>query len=840
MAVQHTSSINYQKRNRSSRSTLSIIKSFRKQPTPQPATLRPAAPAEPYQVFPGIWNTDATAKVFGYLDDDKTLPRKPRKERRPQCQHSPRPAPKGTPVFMTRLIHRYREAHHDDGTDDFSTQTHRRHVEARDRHRQASRDEAKQEREENQRRERRCRMITLSRDDELMHRGANPRTGIVSPCAVSDGSGETIKGNHIVAENEPTLRQTERTRSGKWKQDNLGWSLVESPMFSHNARGIGGKPGHAVSAQALQDKFVVDMPGVDNPQPAEMTSAQIEKFQEGFESMYRPGEGSAPMVHPDYFPCRRPWTPERTCIHLHRGQKIPRKEVGSRRMQRSGSTDTVIVPDQSSFSSPSTLQRVIKERRRVRTVTPSDTPQALSPQNPPFNRNVPLPYPDLPRDELRNRTTNTTKVPPRPMINQGMEHNVTAALATLGETGSTPPSPSLTLSQYLPRLNFLHPSHFASLATTYRRPAELLPPRLREVQNTKGTRSEFSGNDPAVSNVSGNGQRLPMQRQDGSATLPRRNFPSLDHEKKLNDVSQTLHPAAKNFPSKSMMNDAKPKYHNERIYKWIVPGSTEVDVDERIIGQSAAYNEVERLPELQSKAQSCAFLQRIVSPPAISFMPFQKRQVSRNSNVNRERLQNEARSIQIDGDLDFKKNRETPGVKTIAITRERAEGIKQPSFVSEDFPGLQITGSKWSAGHLNNLVDNQIPDEVDTIGAIEGLLREDSGLRPWKLIVLLGQKLCNSYISGAVHDRLMEMISHVLTTLHVSSPALKVFRKPNARIEEYPKAIKDVFLAAVYLLVLLNIFMVIRKILDVIVTIVTFLWLPLKTILIIARWFSRA
>ena len=820
----------------SSRFTVSIINSFRKKHAP-----RPPPPLEPYQICPGTWNTDATAKVFGYLDSNEALPRETRKERRPRGQHSPPRTPQRTPVFVTRLLHRYREAHHDDGTDDFSCHAHRRHIEAQDRRRQANRDKAKREREESRRRGRGYRMRTVSREDELMQRGANPRTGIVSPYVESDDSRESIRCDYLAVGSVQSPPQTKRERSGRWKQDHLGWSLVESPLLGPSS---GGTLGHTASAQALQDKFVVDMPGVDNPEPAEMTAAQIERYQEGFERICRSDRESAAMASLDCFPSQRPRTPEHQSMPLSRGQKIRRKEVGSGRVQRSGSTDTIIVRDPVTASSSSTPRREVHEERRVRIVTPSRAPTTLLPPTPPFDRNLPISYPYPHRDELPVQKTNTAQSASRPTMHQGINHSIPTAAPTLDTTTPIPPSSSLTLSQYLPRLSFLHPSNFASLTTSYRRPAELLPTRLRPVQKVEETKDEFSINDPATSNkVSRTGQRPPMQRQDGSITLPKMNVSGSDQKKKQNKDVRATHPAAESFPStRPRTKNVDLKYFDDKIYKeWIIPDSPRVDVETRR-GKPIASKKAERLLKAQSKVPSCSILQPKGSPSGVPIVPFQQRQVFSGTNSTQERLQNEPRPIQIDGNLDTKKNRETSGVKMKAMARQQAERTKKPSLDPEDYLELQSTGSEWFAGHWATSVDDLISHESNTTSSTEDLFRERFGLRAvarlWRLVVLMQQKLCDSFESGAIHYRLMEMIRHVLMTLHASSPAFKVFRGADARIEDYLAAIKDIFLALVYLLVLLNIFMVVGKVFKLVAKVITLLWLPFKMVLVVARWFS--
>lgn len=264
---------------------------FRKKSPP-----RTPPPTKPYEIFPGIWNTDATAKVFGYLDSNKSPLSKLTDESPVQRQKSDRQTNLQSPALARKLLERYREVHTDDGTDDFSGRTHRQHVEAWDRRRQERRDEAKREREASQRSAMRARMRTVSRDDELVQRGANPRTGVVSPEFLTDKSRESVGEGQTVVGHRKAPGRRKREGSGKWKQNDLGWSLIESPSFDPGAEVLRKEPGPAVLADKLKDQFVAVMPGVDNPAPAETTPAQIQQYQERFRVRFMSGRADPAEV----------------------------------------------------------------------------------------------------------------------------------------------------------------------------------------------------------------------------------------------------------------------------------------------------------------------------------------------------------------------------------------------------------------------------------------------------------------------------------------------------------------------------------------------------------------
>ena len=75
---------------------------------------------------------------------------------------------------------------------------------------------------------------------------------------------------------------------------------------------------------------------------------------------------------------------------------------------------------------------------------------------------------------------------------------------------------SMRLGQNLPRIQLLHPSHFASAESTYRRPTHLLPPHLQRPQGPRAAPV-----DRIVYDAKGPHQRPRMQRQGGKTSVPR-------------------------------------------------------------------------------------------------------------------------------------------------------------------------------------------------------------------------------------------------------------------------------------------------------------------------------
>ena len=87
-----------------------------------------------------------------------------------------------------------------------------------------------------------------------------------------------------------------------------------------------------------------------------------------------------------------------------------------------------------------------------------------------------------------------------------------------------------------------------------------------------------------------------------------------------------------------------------------------------------------------------------------------------------------------------------------------------------------------------------------------------------------------------VQHRLYKMARHVLRTFHHNSPALAVLRSPNAKPQDYFVAMKDVSVAVAYLLVLLNVYMALRKLFMMAIRIVYWVCHPVDLVAVAFQW----
>lgn len=332
------------------------------------ALLKEAEAAEPYEVAPGtgILNTDATAIVFGYIDreEQKKADQKKRdkKSKRVDSQQRNRSRSRSP---IKKAYNKYREVHTDDGKDDHSKRTHRQHVVSGIDALQKKRDESYNIWKESQERSKRGRMV--SEEDKLQSRGANPRTGIVTPYVVSDhGSVDSGYGTDYMR-----VHQGPIANQGSWRQDEKGWSLVEDldPLvLRHKAsaevkrivfRDLANPVGD-IAAQQLPD----DHPILQGQQAA----IRVDREKNNQTTRRDTKSRIAPSGTPDGLSS----SPR---VGL---RSISRKKVGSGNSHREGSEDTVIINGRIRATSVPQPQRCQRERPRVRIITPTHTGHRLA------------------------------------------------------------------------------------------------------------------------------------------------------------------------------------------------------------------------------------------------------------------------------------------------------------------------------------------------------------------------------------------------------------------------------------------------------------------------------
>lgn len=875
------------RRNSSAFASIAALNPFRKKSLPDSST---PAPVEPYEVAPGIWNTDATAKAFGYIDTDddyKTSKSKTQSVKRTKSNGRDRnEVPQRKPVPVSARTTRALVACTHDSTGDSNISTSA-NDEDQGRSRQEQKDKARNHERKNQRPNRRSRMRTVDSDDRLTVRGANPRTGLVSPAIFSDNSDSSPIEGYVSIRKPPISRN----HSGKWKAEGQGWSLVESPRLSPIPQSTPGQQSRQVSMKNLRDKLLLDIPSVDSPDPEDMTEQRTREYQEKLARIHK-REGSGAMVNPDTLPSPRAWTPEGFSTPPNRLQKLlRRKPVANEMRPRDDSADTVVRDEQKRASSVPTPSQEIRERHhnRVRIVTPSNTPRdssfetyvekkaTTSPENPFLGLRQPISsqtanatqsqYTQVAqREELQGLAPRNMQQQSRSRLSPQMKPQEGVHLRThrenqnpFNEDLEDPPA-TLTLSQYLPRLQFMHPSHFANLEKPPScRPAQTLPARLRPLdQQRKVVEDACISTSTFTTTLSGSParERRPrMQRHGGSKGVPTvsHHLPEAGEleEKYLRPGS----PMSKQPSCTRLTEETQDPRHGKTCHiglaHQVLPQRDEAEVI-RPIGvpiDSADYQTKIAGPGAE-RAARLAVLGEIHNRTLQGPQP-RKRSIPTSecpklrhggANVMQENAQKRSYG---DGCTPTYGRRGENRDETYAEwgfvgNAEDDVGSRAVHPINPTEYAVRSDGSAWFAGqwaesdqaegHLGSVVGKDVKALARRLSISKSAASAKLFWHAFEDWLQLSAKL------SWVQHRLYKMARHVLRTFHHNSPALTVLRSPNAKPQDYLVAMKDISLAVAYLLVLLNVYMALRKLFMMAMSVMYWVCHPVDLVAVAFEW----
>ena len=810
----------------SSFSPIATLNLFRKKlPAPQLSS-----PVEPYEVAPGIWSTDATATVFGYFDTNDKRAQLKVQRAGPEIQ-ALRQKTKRKPVPVRDPLGVCEQARFGESTEQYDIDEMRDESEAPISLRQKWKDGKGVRGGSKWFGARRVKMRTVSRDDQLVERGANPRTGLVSPFVVSESSEECLGGDYITVDKirSTGLSSGRRTRSGKWKQDSLGWSLVESPLLSPIAQSMSDRMSRTVSTKRLEDRLLFEMPGVDNPDPNKITCEQIKKYQEGIARAYKRG-GSIAMLDPDTLPSPRQWTPEGPSTPPTKLRKIRRKELGNGMVSKSNSGDTVIININNRASSLPTPRKDIVDRQRVRIITPSNTPKGSSFESCANISNAwgkPDPFLGRGSQTTCSQTASATQSQSYP--NTGHQNESESSPSS---TVTNPPAAPQTLSQYLPRLQLLHPSYFANLETSsHRHPTQL---RLRLLRRQRPAVEDVCTTTfTTASTIGPRWERRPkIHRQNGNDVLPRVNHLYRTYEKPLDGYHQAGTPKDKHLYPRILPVDI---LHTPGLVtgrNQATEPTEKIDPVRDLAGvryQRKTQMLAERLrqPPSENRRRNLAFPMHMAQGLSLGSANAAQNHIQRNQSGNGctptyGHLGN--LSTVIPGEMH----------QYNFDDKDKDQAIKPPELT---FGGDSRAGF---AGQWAEVKEEGERPDLSALMREKSLVRRPSPLKKaaeMKLWLYSTERSVESLAKlGHIQQLLHRMICQVMRTLHHAWLDLSTLRMANATTWDHFRAMKDFALAALYLLVLVISVMVLRGVLVFLCKVLYCVWHPIQTILRIIGW----
>lgn len=809
------------KHRRISLHSIAALNPLRKKASPKAS--RVSSPSEPYEVAPGIWNTDATAKVFGYLE-----PAKGKGESRSKGVDwttrniSQIPERKSIPQNVPRIY---------DIKNQDQTQWDCVELPSQAANGLLKRSQETETNAWNPVGTRKMR--TVSRDDQLVQRGANPRTGLISPFAISDSSDDNLPRDYVNTGRmavESHSSSKGKKQGEKWRQKGAGWALVESPLLSPIPQSIIEPLSPRLSVQQLEDKLLVEMPGVDNPEPQNLSDEQIKQFQVDIGRAYQHGGGTA-MIDPDTLPSPRASTPAGPSTPPNKLHRIRRKMVGSDSKRRT-------TLDEMTSSAPTSKERINEPSGQSIEISPyagkrfSSKPSLESGNdigNDTFlgQRNEPI----LESSTSGKSTQSTIQRAARSKSPNESIHRFKPDLVSLQACPN--------LAQHLPCLNLPQPSNFANLETSsYRRRTQLLPERLRPAARQKRI-IEDACTTTIISTLHQNqmnGDKPRTRRQaEGTIVPPMTTLPYLRFEipkenylrvgtvkKKPSSVikhmadtsnSSTTRQNGTQLPGSVLLEQGvaevrhkvpaslKSYKHHTRTPHHFAELSTKVAMTDRLRSQALHHNLLKKRPSLTSVKQSTSPVIANITRGQISGDPSNGAGITHTSGLlGSSHGIYGCNTCTIEPRASNQQSRRRPNasVETAWSPKRGVEFVDRP------------------AGKLRHMPTGATTPKPSLIGSTAEAKRISA-------ILCCGK--------GCIHG----MTCHILRTLHPHSPALVAMKASEVHTRDYLLAVREVVLAVLYLLILSIILLALRKLLLSISMVLFYVWHPVRMMIAVVK-----
>ncbi|KAL9122753.1 MAG: hypothetical protein Q9187_000692 [Circinaria calcarea] len=807
----------------------------------------PLEHAHRYEVAPGIWSTDATARVFGYLPEEEE---KPASSRRGGDQKTVKPvksARSWVPGPAKKLVKLYKEVHTDDGTDDFRRRTHRQRVEAWDRSRQEKRDAARAEREASEQRGRRARMGTVTREDELTTRGANPRTGLVSPWVISDDGKECGHASEYV--NARALNAPEngrRKNNGKWKQDDQGWSLVGALIPVETTGKSDEEISRRMYAEKTVEKLVVNQPGVDGPDPPKVSEEQIMRIQGNRREALRAARREDGIVNVKTLTAPRQLTSEGPSSLSLRFSKITRKAVGSTPHRRDVSKHTVTVDDRARASSVSQVKQPLDKGRHIRILAPNSDSRDARPTD----------KSDIQRNTTGRDLSTATFGNPQALANSSIrKHSPNIQSLDLSSPSHLPlrcPIQKRLWPEH-ERESFNKDAADSCVAST-KKPTVLDGEQGQSKGRPKVERKDGTENVPQVDRHADEVYRLRGQNdylwgKGGHTSMNREtagNAPMLGNQpEKLpySLIDHTTNHVMDTWPSMhSTSGQEKPVV--ETYNGWVVSNPVPRHcprTSQHRTSKDCTKSQTQGLEDTWSVAEHCWTSD--TAGQNILDRGLRKLCGSAPKGGGLTRRFKKAETP-IGGSLGKDQFLEIKDSRVRSRNHDKDENGK--SLPSGEVPINSSLRERSKASQSSLDVERMLPIAFEKVQQAWGL--DDDGGRRSPLVQQIdevyhlwqdmdSQLQTSAKIQLVVHH-LAKMAHHVLLTFHPSSPPVTVLKTRTGRAEDYIAAVKDVLQAALCLVLLLSVFMVALKALRVLMGLTQCALVLFRLAWAVVRWLS--
>ena len=673
-------------------------------------------------------------------------------------------------------------------------------------------------------------MRTVSREDELIERAANPRTGIVSPFVTNGESSRVSIDTDYIAVGRMQAAEDHQKRNvpqGRWKQDSAGWSIVRGPLLNPMTESLGDRSIRQVSVQTIKDKLSAQMPITDDTGPSRSPNEDVLHSRESIMQFSKTGRRTNTLVDPDTLPRIRQMMPEGPITPASKPQSIPKKEVGVIQMQWQFSDETVVTKSGARLSTSPIVESPPMAQQHVRIVTPSQT--ALDQSSKTVQGHWATPSDTRSPSSTAAGDSNGCPALLQPACRRFFLADQYPVDITSNDLQASP-----TLSQCLPHLDLKHPTQVTNLATTsYRRPTQPLPLRLRTMaKKTKAVEDTCILTTPMASTPPSKKDLRPrLQQLRSLGTTQSRDPLSLSGGVQRQHVAhqnmRRMHPITRVTPQKAALTSANVadirSAHTDVILEGDPLKASKTSNAVSMGGaQIAAWAAMLEDNCVQEKMKALHSPKREMSPRDANTVRDENWQDPNIDNSIRtfDRRSDRVKTAEADQNTIESKLREQNGPAVfdncvgeggVRFRRNWAGEVDRERATS--LPYSEVPSS--SADHIS-LVEN-------TSETKQWLEATESWTQMLLVVVWTRQKLRGLSLQ-------------VLGTLRGASAAIEILRSPRRTTLEHLKASRDIIAAGFYLLLLANLCMTVGRVCLIVLRALYWISLPFLLISRLLRW----
>ncbi|KAL8723321.1 MAG: hypothetical protein Q9225_000373 [Loekoesia sp. 1 TL-2023] len=595
------------------------------------------------------------------------------------------------------------------------------------------------------------RTSSVHREDVLTSRGANPRTGVISPYILGGASeaGDETDYVHIgwvQKERESTACPNER-----WRQDDLGWNLVEGASVHSDSEIVTTSSSDPSTADAAQDQIELSTARVGdmNLQQYPQSQRLAGEHRKTDQSILHDASGDSVRGDGDVSSHRSTSSLAGRRVPSGSLFQIPRKAVGSKKGSQTVPLNT------------SQLGVPISGLYRENMTSKDKASQSFLST---YLDNTALGFHAYPSANHGNRGPNRDQT----FIPKARQRYGSLGVCELDRKNQgLQPS-----DRYVSSHQYSSPPFNPNLETTYRRPKELLPARLREHPTLHSATHVEHSNNETIHRESVIEQRPNIKRVLATTTVPVTKLVKHTENTRFDETDAPLSFSREKAPF---------SHHRDRARE---EATKACGINASTCAARKAFHNTQASTSYQETL----------------LKPFPTNNAEQNlSSLNRGFVSN----IGV---------RASPNQR---IPKKQNHTLLDNSPTAAGTDLAERAGCNRSLGHRRSIRDTK--EVFDSLLAV-------------------AKELGSLFDFDRVQKQLSNMIRQAALTFHHAPWAIRTLRSQNAKVWDYLLAVRHVLMAVFYLVMLLSVLAAVLKVLKLLAEIGRCFWWPVGLLFRMVRW----